>query len=55
MHKILRNEVFEIKFNHSFEKVIANCAKVKRAGQRGTWITTAIQAAYLKLHKRDLP
>ena len=52
MHKILKNEVFEIKFNHSFEKVIANCAKVKRAGQRGTWITTAIQAAYLKLHKK---
>ena len=52
MHKILRNEVFEIKFNHSFEKVIANCAKVKRAGQRGTWITTAIQTAYLTLHKK---
>jgi leucyl/phenylalanyl-tRNA---protein transferase len=52
MHKIIRNEVFEIKFNHSFEKVIANCAKVKRAGQRGTWITTAIQAAYIKLHKK---
>jgi leucyl/phenylalanyl-tRNA--protein transferase len=31
--------------------VIAACARTPRPGQRGTWITPAMQAAYIRLHE----
>ncbi len=48
---ILRNE-FEVRMNTSFEKVISLCAKVKRKGQPGTWITDDMQSSYLEFHKK---
>lgn len=40
---------FEIKFNHDFKSVIANCAQKARPGQKGTWINKDIQRAYTGL------
>ncbi len=51
MRKVIRQGQFEITQNKAFEEVIAACAWVKRAGQRGTWITRAMQKAYIDLHK----
>lgn len=51
MRRILDKNVFEIRFNTAFEAVISECAKIKRAGQRSTWITDAMKAAYIDLHK----
>ncbi len=51
MNKILTRGDFEITFNSSFEDVITHCAKVKRKGQRGTWITKDVKNAYLDFHK----
>jgi leucyl/phenylalanyl-tRNA---protein transferase len=42
----------EIKFNQDFEKIISNCARAVRPGQKGTWITTEIQSAYLDLFEQ---
>jgi leucyl/phenylalanyl-tRNA---protein transferase len=36
----------------AFPAVIAACASAPRAGQRGTWITPAMIAAYTELHRR---
>lgn len=36
-------------FDRAFEDVIRNCAKSKRPGQRGTWITAGMIGAYTKL------
>lgn len=36
----------------AFEAVIQACAIAPRAGQRGTWITPAMIAAYTALHRR---
>ena len=38
--------------DRAFEIVIAACAAVPRARQRGTWITPAMVGAYVELHRR---
>ena len=35
----------------AFEKVISACAAAPRPGQRGTWITPTLVAAYVELHR----
>ncbi len=35
----------------AFDEVIAACATAPRAGQAGTWITPAMQRAYIALHR----
>lgn len=48
--KIKKNG-FEVKFDHAFSKVINHCAKVGRKDEEGTWITTEMRKAYIRLHK----
>lgn len=48
--KTLRNAAYTVKSDTAFAQVIAACAATPRRGQRGTWITPAMQAAYLRLH-----
>jgi leucyl/phenylalanyl-tRNA--protein transferase len=50
MRQVLRNSNFQITINKDFERVIENCSKIKRDGQRGTWITKELKDAYIKLH-----
>jgi leucyl/phenylalanyl-tRNA--protein transferase len=47
----LKNNQFKLTKNKCFEVVIDQCAKIKREGQDGTWITQEMKTAYLKLHK----
>jgi len=54
MKQLLRNNKFKITVNQCFEKVIDNCSKIKRDGQKGTWITEQMKLAYLKLHRQGL-
>lgn len=51
LRKIIRNQKFTVTFNTCFAEVIKNCANVKRKDQGGTWITSAMEAAYINLHK----
>ncbi len=48
--KVLRQGRFELRMDSSFAQVVRACAKAPRAGQAGTWITPAMQAAYTTLH-----
>ena len=50
--KFMRNTNFQITFNKSFTEVVNACAKVKRFGQNGTWITDGLKEAYNKLHEQ---
>ncbi|EAQ99805.2 leucyl/phenylalanyl-tRNA--protein transferase [Maribacter sp. HTCC2170] len=50
MRKVIRNDEFKLTKNHCFEAVIDQCAKVKRQGQDGTWISKEMKEAYLDLH-----
>jgi leucyl/phenylalanyl-tRNA--protein transferase len=48
--KLLNENFFKVTFNQSFDEVVDSCAKVKRFGQNGTWITNGLKKAYNKLH-----
>lgn len=48
--KKLRNTAYEIRFDHAFDEVMAECA-APRLGQPGTWITAEMRAAYNRLHR----
>ncbi len=50
MEKILKRDHFEITFDTAFQDVISLCAKSKRKGQRGTWITKEVKDAYIAFH-----
>jgi leucyl/phenylalanyl-tRNA---protein transferase len=48
--KTMRKGVFKVTLDRVFEEVITACAAVPRDGQKGTWITSEMQAAYIRLH-----
>lgn len=50
MRQFLKKQPFRITFDHAFRSVIAACGK-PRPGQDGTWITQAMQEAYIALHE----
>lgn len=47
----LRASGWAIRADTAFDAVIAACARTPRPGQRGTWITADMQAAYRELHR----
>ncbi|GAA0738418.1 leucyl/phenylalanyl-tRNA--protein transferase [Gaetbulibacter jejuensis] len=51
MKQVLRNTDFVITVNQAFTQVITECAKAKREGQDGTWITQTMIEAYTELHQ----
>ena len=54
LQKQLRRGAYEIRVDTAFEQVIDACGKTRRPGQRGTWITRDMRAAYVKLHAMGL-
>ena len=50
MTQFLKNCDYEITINKEFKSVITACAKAKRYGQAGTWITINMIDSYCKLH-----
>jgi leucyl/phenylalanyl-tRNA--protein transferase len=53
MRQVLRNKDYTVTVNKDFAKVITECAKAKRNGQSGTWITNSMIDAYTELHHLD--
>ncbi|GGD53646.1 leucyl/phenylalanyl-tRNA--protein transferase [Lacimicrobium alkaliphilum] len=51
LSKLARSGRYRVTLNHAFEAVIHSCAKIPRTDQ-GTWITDAMIAAYIRLHKQ---
>jgi leucyl/phenylalanyl-tRNA--protein transferase len=51
MKSVLNKDKFQYTVNHNFEEVILNCAKIKRKGEQGTWITNDMIQAYITLHQ----
>jgi leucyl/phenylalanyl-tRNA---protein transferase len=54
MRQVLRRGTFTITQNTAFAQVIRACARTKRPGQRGTWITRDMEAAYTELHRQGV-
>ena len=51
MRSTINRNIFEVTFNQNFRGVISHCQKIKRDGQRGTWITNDMIEAYCKLNE----
>lgn len=51
MRRELRRSDWTIVADTAFDDVVRACAAAPRAGQHGTWITPAMQAAYGQLHR----
>ncbi len=51
MRRVLKSGRFEVTYDRDFRAVMANCAAVRRRGQRGTWITPAMIEGYCRLHE----
>ncbi len=53
LNKTLRQAQYQVTFDRDFSAVIRACA-APRTYADGTWITSSMQAAYLKLHRRGI-
>ncbi|WP_442589487.1 leucyl/phenylalanyl-tRNA--protein transferase [Pedobacter sp. AW31-3R] len=51
MRKVLASGSFTVTMDQAFERVITSCADTVRKDQEGTWITSAMQQAYIGLHQ----
>ncbi|MBC7861642.1 MAG: leucyl/phenylalanyl-tRNA--protein transferase [Bacteroidia bacterium] len=51
LKKLIEHNEFEFTINKDFKSVIANCKRIKRKNQPGTWITNDVQTAYIKMHE----
>ncbi len=51
LRKSIRKAPYRITLDEDFSGVIRACARAKRPGQRGTWITHEMIAAYQSLHE----
>lgn len=49
--RALKSSRWEIRADTAFAAVLSACAQTPRPGQRGTWITDAMQTAYLEMHR----
>ncbi len=47
----LKKGIFKVTFDRAFAEVIRACAASPRKGQHGTWITTEMMEAYIRLHQ----
>ncbi|MEN8198488.1 MAG: leucyl/phenylalanyl-tRNA--protein transferase [Thermodesulfobacteriota bacterium] len=47
----LRNSAFRVSFDGDFSGVIRSCAAVRKEKGEGTWISTEMEEAYIKLHQ----
>jgi len=54
MRKVLRSGRFTFTMNTAFDRVIKQCANISRERQPGTWITSEMQKAYLKLYDNGI-
>ncbi|HEX9831160.1 MAG TPA: leucyl/phenylalanyl-tRNA--protein transferase [Thermodesulfobacteriota bacterium] len=51
LRKVIRSNTFEVRFDTRFDEVIVQCAKSARKNQYGTWITSDMIEAYIRLHR----
>ncbi|WP_291964229.1 leucyl/phenylalanyl-tRNA--protein transferase [Maribacter sp.] len=54
MRKVIRSNQFRLTKNTCFKEVLEYCSSVPREGQDGTWITSDMKNAYLKLHEKGI-
>jgi leucyl/phenylalanyl-tRNA--protein transferase len=51
LERTIRRGAYRVTADTAFERVMRCCAERERPGQRGTWITTGMIEAYVRLHR----
>lgn len=51
LRRTMRRGLFEVRCDTAFEQVIRACARQRRRGQRGSWITSGIVKGFTTLHE----
>ena len=51
MKSFIRKQTLHFTMNQAFEQVIKSCQQIERTDQDGTWITDAVQKAYIDLFR----
>ncbi len=51
LRKVIQQQIFEIRINTDFKRVMQACAETPRPGQPGTWISEEMIDAYHQLHR----
>jgi len=51
LKKVYKQGIFAVTMDHAFEKVIAECARVRLENHEGTWIVDDMIQAYSRLHE----
>lgn len=54
MRRYFNQDIYTITYNKCFDTVIDLCQSISRAGQAGTWITSAMKEAYIDLYKEGV-
>lgn len=54
LERTIKQNLFELRVDTSFERVITFCSGISRPDQDGTWITDDMLEAYIRLHKEGL-
>lgn len=54
LRKEMRRGTFEVRADTAFREVIRGCARKRRPGQGGTWITRDMIAGYTALHEEGI-
>jgi len=47
----MRQGIYRLSWDESFERVINTCADIPRAGEAGTWILPEMKQAYCRMHE----
>lgn len=50
MRNVLNRDLFRVTYDTAFPDVIAQCKRIYRPGQGGTWISDEMMDAYIELH-----
>ncbi len=51
LSKVINKNIFEIKFDNNFVKVMRECKNINRTNQKGTWIQEEMIESYTKIHE----
>lgn len=52
--RTMRRGRFSFSINRAFIEVMRSCAKVRRPGQKGTWLNPSMIAGYLGMHRQGM-
>lgn len=51
MRPYFNQQKYQVSYDQAFDQVIAACSQIPRHGQKGTWISDDMRAAYQNLHR----